>query len=280
MIPELFESLKTSIGLFTFSAILYVSLALLVKGRGAITSARQAVPETRLNVSWYFLDALFIAPVVGISVAAVRLLVNRYSLAVFDAAVWGSLGNVPTAVLAIFIGDFASYWRHRLEHTRWLWPAHAIHHSDTQVTWLTLARFHPVNRLVTASVDITVLALLGFPAWALVANEVVRHYYGEFIHADVRWTYGPLGRVFVSPTMHQWHHARDVVGAGSNFATVFAIFDQAFDTYYVPGVCNVPLGVTDQVGSSIARQFLYPFICWIRCFRKPAPTSHNQAMQA
>ena len=38
MIPELFESLKTSIGLFTFSAIACVSLALLVKGRSAITS--------------------------------------------------------------------------------------------------------------------------------------------------------------------------------------------------------------------------------------------------
>ena len=279
MIADVFESLRISIELFTYSAILYVFLALLVKGRGAIAGARDAMPETRSNLAWYFLDGLFIAPVVGISVAAVRLLVNRYSLAVFDAGTWESLGPVPTAVLAVFVGDFASYWRHRLEHTPWLWPAHAIHHSDTQMTWLTLARFHPVNRLVTACIDIAVLALLGFPAWALVANEIVRHYYGEFIHADFPWTYGPLGRVFVSPTMHQWHHARDVVGTGSNFATVFAIFDQAFGTYYVPGVCNVALGVTDHVGSSIARQFLYPFVCWIRCFRKPTPASRNQPIQ-
>jgi sterol desaturase/sphingolipid hydroxylase (fatty acid hydroxylase superfamily) len=279
MIAALFESLRISIELFTYSAIAYVSLALLVKGQAAVTAARHAIPETRINLAWYFLDSLFIAPVVGITVGALRLIVDRYSLALFDPATWESLGKITTMVLAVFIGDFVSYWRHRLEHTPWLWPAHAIHHSDTQMTWLTLARFHPVNRLVTASIDIAVLALIGFPTWALVANEIVRNYYGEFIHADFPWTYGPLGRVFVSPTMHQWHHARDVDGAGSNFATVFSVFDQAFGTYYVPGVCNVPLGVNDHVGTSIARQLLYPFICWLNYFRKPTAAEHVEPLQ-
>jgi sterol desaturase/sphingolipid hydroxylase (fatty acid hydroxylase superfamily) len=262
--------------MFTFSAAIYVSLALLVKGRAAVARARSTISETRLNVAWYFLDALFIAPVFGVSVGALRLLVDRYSLTVVDAATWQNLGTTTTLLLAVFVGDFVSYWRHRFEHTPLIWPAHAIHHSDTQMTWLTLARFHPVNRFVTVSIDVSALALLGFPVWAIVANEIGRHYYGELIHADFTWTYGPLGRVFVSPTMHQWHHARDVAGAGSNFATVFSVFDQAFGTYYVPGACTVALGVTDHVGSSIARQLLYPFICWTRSFRKPTTADRPQ----
>ena len=279
MIFDTIESIRIAIELFVYSGIAYALLALLVKGRGAIAAARAAMPETRLNLAWYFLDALFIAPVVGIAVAALRFIVDTFSLAVIDPSSWERLGPLPTIVLAVFIGDFVSYWRHRLEHTPWLWPAHAIHHSDTQMTWLTLARFHPVNRLVTAVVDIFVLAMLGFPIWALVANELVRHYYGEFVHSDFPWTYGPLRRVFVSPAMHQWHHARDIRGAGSNFSTVFSIFDQAFGTYYMPGVCNVPLGVTDHVGSSIARQFLYPFRCWFSRLRNSAGAARNQAME-
>jgi sterol desaturase/sphingolipid hydroxylase (fatty acid hydroxylase superfamily) len=279
MTAHILESLRISIQLFTASAVAYVFLALVVKGRAAIRGARDAVAETRLNVAWYFLDALFIAPVVGLVVAGLRLFVDRYSLSVLDAATWQTLGTLPTVVLAVFFGDLVSYWRHRLEHTPWLWPAHAIHHSDTQMTWLTLARFHPVNRLVTASIDLGVLALLGFPVWAIITNEIVRHHYGEFIHADFNWTFGPLGYVFVSPTMHQWHHARDVVGSGSNFATVFAIFDYAFGTYDVPGVCNVALGVTDGVGSSIARQLLHPFICWIMYSRKPTAAAHSETIQ-
>ena len=72
------------------------------------------------------------------------------------------------------------------------------------------------------------------------------------------------GRVFVSPVMHRWHHARDVTGTGSNFATMFSVFDRGFGTYYVPGLCNVPLGVTDDQypGKGLIRHLLHPFVAW------------------
>lgn len=268
MMATILESLRIAIELFAYSAIAYALLSLLVKGGAAIRAAKRAVPEIRLNLAWYFLDAMFIAPVIGLAIAGCRLFVDHYGLSVSDGFVWAAIGKPATIIAAVFVGDLVSYWRHRLEHTPWIWPAHAIHHSDSQMTWLTLARFHPVNRFVTATIDIGVLTLLGFPTWALVGNEIVRHYYGEFIHADFPWTYGPLGYVFVSPTMHQWHHARDVVGAGSNFATVFSVFDRIFHTYYVPGLCNVPLGITEEVGTGIARQLLYPFLSWARDARQ------------
>jgi sterol desaturase/sphingolipid hydroxylase (fatty acid hydroxylase superfamily) len=99
-----------------------------------------------------------------------------------------------------------------------------------------------------------------------VANNLVRHYYGEFIHADLPWMYGRFSAVFVSPVMHRWHHARDVTGSGSNFATLFSVFDRGFGTYYVPGLCNVPLGVTDDQypGRGVVRHLIHPFVAWRR----------------
>src|SRR5690606_5391533 len=105
---------------------------------------------------------------------------------------------------------------------------------------------------------------LGFPLWALIANNLARHYYGLFIHMDLPWTYGPLGRVLVSPAMHRWHHIREAKGAGANFATVFSVFDQAFGTHYVPGPCDAPLGVRDPVGKGALPQLLWPFIAVLR----------------
>ena len=261
-------SLWVAVQLLILSGSVFALVAVVLKGDQAIAAARHAARELRLNLKLYFFDALFIAPVIALLVQLVREGVARLNLALIDESWWTGPGWVIFAAV-VFVGDFCSYWRHRLEHTRWLWPAHAIHHSDTQMTWLTLVRFHPVNRVTTAAVDITCLALLGFPAWALVANELVRHYYGEFIHAGVPWTYGPLKGLIVSPAMHRWHHARDVVGSGSNFATVFAVFDRAFGTWYVPGPCNVPLGVTDDLGSSMTSQLLYPFAAWGRALRRP-----------
>jgi sterol desaturase/sphingolipid hydroxylase (fatty acid hydroxylase superfamily) len=172
---------------------------------------------------------------------------------------WSALPAWLVALCALFAGDFIAYWRHRLEHTSLLWPGHAIHHSDTAMTWTTGLRFHPINRFSTALIDTSMLALLGFPPWALVANNLVRHYYGLFIHMDLPWTYGPLGRVFVSPAMHRWHHIRDAEGAGANFATVFSIFDQAFRTHCVPGACTAPLGVRDDIGRGAMAQLAWPF---------------------
>jgi sterol desaturase/sphingolipid hydroxylase (fatty acid hydroxylase superfamily) len=244
------------------SGFIFCSIAMLFKGDEAVAAGRRAVTQFRINLSIYFFDVLFIAPLVGLLVQVIRLTVDHQQLRLIPTAVWSSQHQAVTFVAVIFIGDFCSYWRHRLEHTRLLWPSHAIHHSDPQMSWLTLARFHPVNRFTTAALDILWLALLGFPDWALVANELVRHYYGEFIHADLPWTYGPFGRIFVSPVMHQWHHARDVVGAGSNFATVFSVFDQAFRTHHVPGLCTVPLGVVDDMGDGVTGQLLYPLRVW------------------
>jgi len=101
---------------------------------------------------------------------------------------------------------------------------------------------------------------------------MIRHYYGQFIHADLPWTYGPLKLLFVSPVMHRWHHARDVVGTGSNFATVFSVFDQVWGTYHAPGPCNVPLGVNDDMGQGTIRQLLYPFVAWADRLRYGRPT--------
>jgi sterol desaturase/sphingolipid hydroxylase (fatty acid hydroxylase superfamily) len=243
-------------------ALAFGLLAIVVKGWDAFEAARHAATETRVTLLLYVFDLLLIGPPLGIAVALIARTVERHSVTIVPGDVWASMG--PAAIfVTVFAGDFFSYWRHRLEHTRWLWPAHAIHHSDTEMTWLTGTRFHPVNRLVTAVIDNTLLALLGAPVWAITLNELFRHYYGEFIHADVPWTYGRAGAIFVSPAMHRWHHARDVKGAGSNFATIFSVFDRAFGTHHVPGPCNVPLGVTDDIGPGAARQLTYPFKCWI-----------------
>jgi len=261
------ESLWTAVRLLAASALVFGAIALATKRGEAVEAGRRALHEIRINLSLYFLDALLVAPAIAVLVALIQSTVVRLSLSMASPATWMRLGELPVFIAAVFAGDLAGYWRHRLEHTRWLWPIHAVHHSDTDMSWLTLSRFHPFNRVTTEAVDIACLAMLGFPQWAIVANALVRHYYGELIHADVPWTFGALGDVFVSPVMHRWHHARDVQGAGSNFATVFSVFDRVFGTYYVPGPCTVPLGVTDAIAPGTVGQLLYPFIGWAERLR-------------
>jgi sterol desaturase/sphingolipid hydroxylase (fatty acid hydroxylase superfamily) len=192
------HSLWIATQLLGLSAVSFAALALLVKGAEAVAAARRALGELPVNLSLYALDALLVGPVILVS--AIRSGVTRYSLTLIEPRTWSLIGPEGTLVAVVLAGDFIAYWRHRLEHTRWLWPAHAIHHNDAEVTRLTLVRFHPINRLTTQCIDIGGLALLGLPEWGLVAYVRLRHYYGRFIHADLPWMYGPLKRLFVSPT--------------------------------------------------------------------------------
>ena len=241
-------------------AYIFAGLAIVAKGLyPALAAAKQAVHETRVNLAIYILDSLIVGPtLIALYVLATNF-ADTVSLRLIDQHFWNTLPSTLVAFAAVFVGDFVGYWRHRLEHTRFLWPSHAVHHSDTAMTWLALLRFHPINRLSTFIIDISVLVLLGFPAYALLIYAAVKHYYGFFIHADLPWSYGRLDNIFVSPIMHRWHHSNDAAAYQTNFATVFSIFDRMFGTYRVPGLPNTRLGVTFNMGKGVLGQLLHPF---------------------
>jgi sterol desaturase/sphingolipid hydroxylase (fatty acid hydroxylase superfamily) len=58
---------------------------------------------------------------------------------------------------------------------------------------------------------------------------------------------------------------------GVNFATLFSVFDQAFRTYHVPGPCDVPLGVRDDIGKGALAQLTWPVRAIARALRRPVP---------
>jgi sterol desaturase/sphingolipid hydroxylase (fatty acid hydroxylase superfamily) len=252
----------------------FLALAIAVKGlKRAIADGKAAAEQTRINAILSAVDQALTLMAAGAGMA-----VRHWGLQLDEPGLWAAIGPVPTALATVFLGDFLGYWRHRVQHTSLLWPAHAIHHSDTNLTWFTLERMHPIDR-AGSMVDTLILAGLGFPPWALGVNVAVRHYYGYFIHTDAPWTFGKLGWVLNSPAMHRWHHARDIEGSGSNFATVFSVFDRLFGTYYQPGPCDQPLGVREDMGRGVIGQYLYPFRVWLK-LERPAALSGREAQPA
>lgn len=170
-------------------------------------SARPA--ETTTNIRFLVADTAVMVPVAILFAALCARASELAGLAGLLAPLAAPLPAWLQVAAALLLSDLAGYWRHRLLHCDAFWPAHAVHHSDTDMGWLTLIRVHPLERLVNAAFDTLVLSLAGFPPWVVVLNNLVRHYYGYFIHADLPIGYGPLRHVFVSPQMHRWHHAAD-----------------------------------------------------------------------
>lgn len=241
-------------------AAFFLLLAVLVHRKRLREKLDELSPASvKVNVLVYVTDVLLVLPPLAYLLAELSAFIARHGLALVDAASFASMPAVCVLLMAVFIGDAIGYFRHRLEHSPLLWPSHALHHSDQAMNWFTLFRFHPINRLTTVLIDNGILLAIGFPGWAILLNGLVRQYYGMLIHADLPWTFGVFGRVFVSPAMHRWHHVLKGRGVGSNFATVFSIFDQCFKTYYVPGPCDQPLGVEGARHDAFVGQLMYPF---------------------
>ena len=156
--------------------------------------------------------------------------------------VWTGLPVWLLAAFAVLTHDFANYWNHRLLHTKWFWPVHAIHHSDPDVNGLTTYRVHALEALVMWGSYIIMLTWLGLPGDAIGFGAVLITLHNMYVHVDVDWHHGPFGMLLASPRFHRWHHADVPEPTARISPTSFPFFDRLFGTYYVPGACTVASG--------------------------------------
>ena len=137
------------------------------------------------------------------------------------------------ALEAFVFADFLSYWGHRWLHGRSLWAFHAIHHSATELDWLSTVRNHPINSVIQRLVLTAPLLLVGFPVAAILAIAPASALYNIFTHANINWRFGPLRYLLVSPMLHRWHHTPGIA-CNRNYGEALAIWDVMFGTFYLP----------------------------------------------
>ncbi|MDX6770565.1 MAG: sterol desaturase family protein [Elusimicrobiota bacterium] len=168
---------------------------------------------------------------------------------------WFALGPARDALVAspvwaqsvalLVVGEFTSYWTHRLVEHGPLWRFHAIHHASPRFDWLVTNVNHPVSMLVHFVGETVVPSLLlGIEptVWVVAARVCV----GVLSHADLDWDYGPFGRVLVSPALHRLHHTPQAGGHQTNFGVFLCVFDRLFGTYREPGRSPQVYGLPDD----------------------------------
>lgn len=226
------------------------------------------------NISFLFLNTIF-APLVFVMTGVVQSAYDFLGVPALSHDIWEQLPTWSLAFFAIVFHDFANYWNHRLMHMSWLWPVHAVHHSDPDVNGLTGYRIHFLEAFIMASSYVLLLSWLGFPADAMGVGAVIIALHGVYVHLDLDWGHGPLRYVIASPRFHRWHHADIPEAYGKNLANIFPIFDVAFGTYRVPGPVVGPLGARGVPENDVVKLCLFPFSEWCRMavsgFRRIAP---------
>lgn len=137
-------------------------------------------------------------------------------------------------LVLLLVSGLLQYLLHIAFHRySWLWPIHAVHHTDVDVDVTTSYRHHPLEALITLPVVSPLILLLGVPTDVAVAYTLFVIAATLFSHSNVRIPKALekfLRRIILTPDFHRLHHCAEVRYTNSNYGSVVPWFDYWFGT--------------------------------------------------
>jgi len=218
-------------------------------------------PEWQTDLHHFIVNHM----VVGFVLLATNLLVHKLFGWAANDGVRGWVANLNFFVALfgiVLVADLVQYWTHRAYHeVPMLWRLHAVHHSVKSMDWLAGSRQHILELLITRTLVLAPIYVLGFSKEVIDAYIVIVGFQAVFNHANVSVRLGPLRYVIVTPNFHHWHHSQDKEALDRNYAAHFAFLDYAFGTAVKsdrewPEAYGV-LG--DYVPNGFIKQLAFPF---------------------
>ncbi len=138
-------------------------------------------------------------------------------------------------ILAYVIYDFVFYALHYMGHkVRFFWCIHGVHHTAEEMK-LTVAVRGSFLIFLHMPHTILWLPILGFDPFMIFIIELIANLYGLYEHASEKligrqiW----LERIFITPSLHRVHHAKNHKYLDTNYGETFSIWDRIFGTIQV-----------------------------------------------
>jgi sterol desaturase/sphingolipid hydroxylase (fatty acid hydroxylase superfamily) len=232
------------------------------------------------DLGYYFLSSLVPGVLLSVPLAFLAWGVHRFIPAGFTS----TIAQWPVwlrAAVAMIVGEIGFYWGHRWSHELpLLWRFHAIHHSAEHIDFLVNTRAHPVDMVFTRLCGLVPLYILGLAApmrgsasLIPVLIVLIGTVWGFFIHANVRWRFGPLEWLVATPAFHHWHHTNDGPAyINKNYSPMLPWIDRIFGTLYLPKDKQPGCyGIDQPISPILFGQLVEPFFFWRKSAAPPPP---------
>lgn len=170
----------------------------------------------------------------------------------------------PLAVqvaLGLVVAECGLYAAHRLAHeSPFLWRFHAVHHSSTRLSFINTGRFHVVDTAVSILLSQPLLFLAGAPIEVFKFVSAITAFVGMLTHCNIDLRFGWLAYIFNTPTLHRFHHSKDLQEGNKNYGESLVFLDLLFGTYYNPNYRPpTDIGIREPMPASFLGQLTHPF---------------------
>jgi sterol desaturase/sphingolipid hydroxylase (fatty acid hydroxylase superfamily) len=216
------------------------------------------------DLAYYFLSGLLPALILSLPIGFLAWTAHRL--------VPGSILAVTIALplwaraLAGFVAsEVGFYWGQRWSHELpFLWRFHSIHHSAEEMDFLVHTRAHPLDLAFGRFCGLVPMYVLGLSAQVDSKGSVVPVLvfligtaWGFFIHANVRWRFGPIEWLISTPAFHHWHHTRSGP-INRNYSSNFPWLDWIFGSLYLPREWPADYGINAKIPEALVDQLVCP----------------------
>jgi sterol desaturase/sphingolipid hydroxylase (fatty acid hydroxylase superfamily) len=218
------------------------------------------------DLAYYFLNNLVPAIILAYPIYYLGRAVH--AVLPWHVHLWVAVMPVWLQLFAAFLAaQIGAYWGHRWSHeVPFLWRFHAVHHSAEELDFLVNTRAHPLDMVFTRLCGYILIFLLGLsqpPGHAgdllPIVIVLIGMFWGFFVHANLRWRFGPLEWLVATPAFHHWHHTRGEM-TDRNYAATLPWLDRLFGTYYMPSKqWPAAYGTDTPVSTNLAVQLVDPF---------------------
>lgn len=243
----------------------------------------------------YWLRVMLIVPIIFSEVLIIEktkgcfeFILPKYQPIALNPLFYSILFSLVLFVIADFFRFFYHYLSHKIP---FLWELHKVHHSAITLNPLTTYRVHPLDVVILIIKQILVTGVVaGVFSFFVIGEYAMLTIFGvqffglviNFFGANLRHSHIPISfgkkleTIFVSPIMHQMHHAINKNNNLVNLGSSLSIWDFLFKTYQRPDFKPMRFGLPkSQRTKNLYNVIINPFVYF--SFRNKKPIEKNIA---